>query len=166
MKLLDWLRDWSASYAQAPFKRTVCACKDCVTFCKTRPGTLIPSDVDRIAQHLVESGLISDKDGVAPFLRGSRPTTVYDKDEEKEIKIPKIVPARDAKGRCVFLDASDRCGIHQVSPFGCAYFDAHMEEAEIDRRRMWAYQQIRSSLRYRALQETLQSADVRKKAGV
>jgi Fe-S-cluster containining protein len=162
MRLLDCLRNWSANYARSPFKRTVCACKDCVSFCKTNPGALVPSDVERIAERLVELRLIEQKADVTRFLRSSRATTVYDVDDEQEAHIRKIVPARDRKGRCVFLDASDRCRIHGMSPFGCAYFDAHMEQPEIDRRRRWAYQQIRSSSQYQSMRQTLQSAEARK----
>jgi Fe-S-cluster containining protein len=157
--LLDWFRRWLASVARPPFKRTVCACKECCSFCKTKPGALIPSDIPRIARRLVELRLIHREENVTQFLRATNPTTVHDRDTGKQVRIPKIGPARDRRGRCVFLDDSDRCQIHGVSPFGCAYFDAHMEPAEVERRWIWGLQQIRSDPAYLELRGGLRLAE-------
>ena len=52
----------------------------------------------------------------------------------RAFRIPTLVPARRPDGACVFLTAAGRCAVHAVSPFGCAFFDAHMADAEADRR--------------------------------
>jgi Fe-S-cluster containining protein len=44
--------------------------------------------------------------------------------------IPTIVPARRSAGACRFLK-DDRCTIHAVNPFGCAYFSAEQSK-EVD----------------------------------
>jgi hypothetical protein len=46
---------------------------------------------------------------------------------------PTLVPARGMNGHCHWLFAG-RCAVHPVAPYSCAFFDAHMAEAEIDRR--------------------------------
>jgi Fe-S-cluster containining protein len=159
MGILDRLRGWTADAARPPFERTVCACRDCVSFCKTKPGILIPSDVPAIAQRLIELKLIERQEDVGQLLRATRPSVVFDRDQGREVEIPKIGPARDVTGRCVFLDRHERCQIHGVSPFGCAYFDAHMSREESERRQLWSLQMIRSSQRYQALRETLKPAE-------
>ncbi|MGH9408945.1 MAG: hypothetical protein ACRD1V_05785 [Vicinamibacterales bacterium] len=68
-----------------------------------------------------------------------------------------IGPARNRRGRCVFLTAPD------VSPFGCAYFDAHMDSKEAERRQLWSIQQMRQSDSYAALRRTLAPAEGTKK---
>jgi Fe-S-cluster containining protein len=159
MRLLEWFRGWSASVVRPPFKRTVCACPACVKFCQTKPGALIPSDIAPIGRRLVELGLISREADVGRFLRATRPSTVYDTDLRKQVQIKKIGPARDRRGRCVFLDETDRCQVHGVSPFGCAFFDAHQDRAETERRQLWSLRVIRASKEYQALRETLPLAE-------
>jgi hypothetical protein len=159
MGLLDKVRRWAIAHAPPPFKRTVCACNDCVSFCKTKPGSLIPSDVGPIGQKLVEIGLIQRKEDVGQFLRATRGSIVQDLAAGKQIRVPGIGPARDRRGRCFFLDDQDRCRIHGVSPFGCAYFDAHMERAEIERRQIWAIEQVRGSEDFQTLRSTLKLAE-------
>jgi hypothetical protein len=58
----------------------------------------------------------------------------------------------------VFLTADDRCSIHAVAPFGCAYFDTHMSYARAHPRSLWlvystshaGYQALRNQLPYAA----------------
>lgn len=52
----------------------------------------------------------------------------------RPFRIPTLVPARRPDGACTFLTADGRCAVHAVSPFGCAFFDTHMADAEADRR--------------------------------
>lgn len=55
-----------------------------------------------------------------------------DDDDDRALQgkwIGSITP-RSQGGRCVFLDEQDRCRIHAVAPFGCAYYDTHMDVAE------------------------------------
>jgi Fe-S-cluster containining protein len=43
-------------------------------------------------------------------------------------RIRTLVPARNDSGWCRFFDGS-LCTIHQVSPFGCAFFDSHQGQS-------------------------------------
>jgi hypothetical protein len=52
----------------------------------------------------------------------------------KVFRIPTLVPARRPDGACLFLTDDDRCAIHAVAPFGCAFFDVHQDTAEADER--------------------------------
>ena len=47
----------------------------------------------------------------------------------KLFRIPTLVPAKNASG-CKFLDGKNLCTIHEVSPFGCAFFDPHRSDME------------------------------------
>jgi hypothetical protein len=159
MGLLDRIRRWASSHARPPFERTTCACDQCVSFCKTKPGALIPSDLDRIAHRLVDLGRIERPADVGRFLRATRGSEIIDVTTQRTTRIPQIGPARDRRGRCTFLSAEDRCEIHGVSPFGCAYFDAHLPKPEIDRRKLWGLAQMRTSRQYLDLRETLELAE-------
>src|SRR5215831_10222164 len=101
--------------------RTVCACAECVTCCKTQPGSLVPGDLEAITRFL---GL-PDEDVRALFVQ-SRGSLVLHRATGVTRWVGSITPARKADGSCVFLDAHERCRIHAVAPFGCAYFDTHM----------------------------------------
>jgi hypothetical protein len=46
---------------------------------------------------------------------------------------PTLVPARQANGHCHWFFAG-RCAVHAEAPYGCAFFDTHMTEAEAERR--------------------------------
>jgi Fe-S-cluster containining protein len=59
------------------------------------------------------------------------------------------------KGRCVFLDENDRCKIHAVAPFGCAYFDTHMSAGTGQVRSSWLAMAQHRSEAYKALRNTL-----------
>lgn len=111
-------------------ERTKCACNSCTAGCKSMPGCLIPGDIERIQAHVgddsgefvLEHFRVSDGAKVLKQVGGQ----LY------QISVPTIVPAQKENGHCVFLNDDDTCGIHEVSPFGCAYHDTHMtaEEAE------------------------------------
>jgi len=46
---------------------------------------------------------------------------------------PTLVPARGPTGHCHwYIDGG--CAVHAVSPYGCAFFDSHMTEPEVERR--------------------------------
>jgi len=113
-------------------KRTVCACERCVACCKRQPGPLIPGDFERIASFLGESTEQAKRHFIASrgALIGMRGGGV--------VRVPTITPARKADGSCVFLGPDDRCKIHPVSPFGCAYLDMHMNKKEADKRSLYA----------------------------
>lgn len=124
-----------------PFERTVCACADDVFNCYLQPGYLGRGDAERIAGALGRTELDPDlfRRGVAVL--GNAATG-------RRLEVATIVPAK-RDGRCVFLDANDRCEIHAVAPFGCAYFDVHQTHAEADRRSLWMLQLIASDDDYR-----------------
>jgi Fe-S-cluster containining protein len=132
----------------SPFSRTTCACAECVACCKRQPGPLAPGDLERIAEHRGETVEVAK----AHFW-ASGGALVQDQTTGRQFRIGSITP-RLVRGRCVFLDADDRCSIHSVAPFGCAYFDTHMTAAEGQRRGAWLarrqldddYQELRRQL--------------------
>jgi len=42
-----------------------------------------------------------------------------------QFRIPTLVPAVRADGSCKNLTPEGLCAIHEISPFGCAFFDCH-----------------------------------------
>lgn len=132
----------------APFARTTCACADCVACCSRQPGSLAPGDLERIAAFLGKPvRAILSRFWASP---GALVANTHTGDV---FRIGTITP-RLTRGRCVFLDATDRCSIHAVAPFGCAYFDTHMPATEGQPRGSWlahaqqdpAYQSLRRTL--------------------
>jgi hypothetical protein len=57
-------------------------------------------------------------------------------------RIPTLVPARRSDDACIFLTADNRCSIHPVSPYGCAFFDSHMSKQQAERRSVAGLNQI------------------------
>lgn len=111
------------------FERTVCACGECTMNCHFIPGYLIPADLERIVAQLGYDDLI---EFAINNLLASPGATVLDGGQVRQI--PTLVPARGSDGTCCFLDGEEGCSIHNVSPFGCAFFDVHQSRAESDRR--------------------------------
>jgi Fe-S-cluster containining protein len=129
------------------FKRTTCACTECVACCKRQAGALGPGDFERIAAALGE-----DAETAKAHFWASPGALVIAGGEMR--RIGTITP-RMQDGRCTFLGPDDRCAVHAVAPAGCALFDTHMGFAEARRRGEWlvvqqhrdrAYQQLRSEL--------------------
>lgn len=107
------------------FKRTVCACKLCQVGCRTKPGYLAVGDFERIVaaynvedpeKFLLENFVAGEGSQVGKIVDGRIAT----------FNIPTITPRQNDDGTCVFLK-DNKCSIHAVSPFGCAYFDSHMK---------------------------------------
>ena len=134
-----------------PFARTKCGCSGCVDLCKTHPGYLMPGDAEMIARNLG----ISVHD-LSPRLAASPGAVVRDKQTNVDYRIPTIIAAPDATGRCNFLDEFDRCSIHDFAPFGCAYFDSHEGGERAATKSMWALRLIADDDSYHALRMTLQ----------
>lgn len=112
------------------FGRTVCACAACVLYCRHLPGFLIPADLERLRLHLAaEEDLL---DWAKKHLLASPGAQVLHRGQV--FRIPTLVPARRPDGACLFLTAEDRCAVHAVAPFGCAFFDTHQADAEADQR--------------------------------
>jgi Fe-S-cluster containining protein len=101
------------------FERTKCACENCTRCCKRQPGPLVFDDIQRIKDFLG----IGDEEFHDLFV--ASPGALVKAGDGKTHRVGSIVP-RMRRGRCVFLDEKDRCRIHAVAPFGCAYFDTHM----------------------------------------
>jgi Fe-S-cluster containining protein len=95
--------------------------------CETKPGALIPGDLERIAEHLGET---FDNAFVERYFLASPGALVLYAGEP--MRVPAIVPKLTEHG-CVFLK-DGKCSIHSASPFGCAYFDMHMTRQEGDGR--------------------------------
>jgi Fe-S-cluster containining protein len=130
--------------------RTTCACADCVACCKQQPGALVAGELERIAAHLGET-----VDEAKAHFWASPGALVGDRTTGRVFRVGTITPRFDRKrGRCVFLTDEDRCAIHAVAPFGCAFFDTHMSGAEgqtlaavaIKGQQSEAYQQLRKQL--------------------
>jgi len=138
--------------------RTSCACTACVACCHRQPGPLVPGDLEKIAAHLGEPVEVAK----AHFW-ASGGALVQDQRTGRQFRIGSITP-RLVRGRCVFLDDADRCRVHAVAPFGCAYFDTHMSAAEGQRRGTWlALQQQDDD--YQAVRRTLPFATSYKPKG-
>jgi Fe-S-cluster containining protein len=137
-----------------PFPRTECACPADRDYCRRAPGFLIPEDVQKIGDYLVEQGTIDAPDRVLAYLRASKGAVVGDSRTGRVFRIGTITP-RMEDGRCVFLDDAERCRIHPVAPFACSRFDAHMSPEEGQRRSAWGLRQIVNSPGYELVRSLL-----------
>lgn len=131
------------------FERTTCACPDCVACCKRQPGPLSPEDLVVLIDHF----------GADQFRERfvASPGALVSKGGEP-FRVGTIVPRSNHFGRCVFLDNDDRCKIHAIAPFGCAYFDVHMSAAEASPRASWYLVQIMEHPEYNAIRAMLPPA--------
>lgn len=111
------------------FPRTECACEECAINCHYIPGYLIPSDLEAIAGRLGYADLVNF--AMETLLASPGATVLVD---GQVAQIPTLVPNRRLDGACRFLDADNRCSIHAVSPYGCAFFDCHQSRREADLR--------------------------------
>jgi hypothetical protein len=112
------------------FNRTICACPECTLNCHHIPGYLIPADLERLRQLLAPN---EDLHAWAQRNLLASPGAVV-LCQDQAVRIPTLVPARRLDGACTFLTDTCRCAIHAVAPFGCAFFDAHLPNAEANRR--------------------------------
>ena len=117
------------------FTRTTCGCPDDVANCRKQPGSIEPEDLPRIAAHLGEP--LTE---VLRFFKASPGAVLLDRTTGQHVRIGSITPRQQEDGTCVFLE-NDRCRVHAVAPFGCAYFDVHMDTREADRRSFWLIRQ-------------------------
>lgn len=121
------------------FTRTSCACEQCVSCCKRQPGALAAGDLDRIVSFVAQrQGCTLEVafERVKAQIWASPGALVMDTETGQFRRVGSITP-RMRKGRCVFLDQNDRCSIHAVAPFGCAYFDMHMPHSVAHPRSVW-----------------------------
>ena len=136
------------------FERTVCACENCTACCKRQPGPLANGDFERIAQAQGWAPEVALEQAQRHFV-ASPGAVVKDSITGQVQRVGTITPKR-VKGRCIFLTKENRCSIHAVAPFGCAYFDTHMSYAKAHPRSLWlvystshkGYQALRAQLPY------------------
>jgi Fe-S-cluster containining protein len=121
-----------------------------VNCCKQQPGYLVPGDFERIAAHLHEP------QGLAVRHFWASPGAVVQDVTGARFSIGTITP-RLENGRCVFLDADDRCRVHPVAPFGCAYF-GHEAPSIAMPRSVWGLRRVIESRAYAKLRELLPTA--------
>ena len=144
-----------------PFSRTVCACATCQSCCKSQPGHVLPGEVERIAEYLGKP-----LPEVLSLFWASPGALVMDTSTGRQFRIGTITPRFDRRAkRCVFLGADDRCTVHEVAPFGCAYFDTHMSAAEGQRRSAWGLRLLHDDPTYIAQRKSLPFADSYKPKG-
>ena len=124
--------------AEFGFERSVCACHECTANCKFIAGYLVPADIERISRSLGYSNVVTF---ALENLAASPGATVMNV-EGHVFQIPTLVPQRRADGSCKFLDGQNRCTVHAVSPFGCAFFDAHQSTDEADRKSSRGLQEV------------------------
>jgi Fe-S-cluster containining protein len=136
-----------------PFQRSICACEADRHQCRVHPGFLIPSDIPRIVAHV--SAQRGEPAEVLTLLSPSRGFVLRERESQKITRLPTIIPMRKPDGSCMFLDAQERCTIHEVAPFGCAYFDMHESRADSDPKVVWGINQIHRSKPYAALHALL-----------
>jgi hypothetical protein len=102
---------------QFGFRRTVCTCALCQVPCRHIPGGLDVADLIGLCP--------PDQDVFAWSEQHLRAL--------EDTRVPTLVPARQPNGACHWL-VEGRCAVHELAPYGCAFFDAHMTAAEAERR--------------------------------
>lgn len=134
------------------FPRSICACDADRANCKRQPGPLAPGDADAIAAHL--GARLVD----VPLVRS--PGAVLRTGDGQIVRVGTITPGTvpGTNGRCVFLDDRERCTIHAAAPFGCAYYDVHLNETEVHARGVALYLAIVLDDTYTRLRASLPPA--------
>jgi hypothetical protein len=115
--VMNLLQAPSVTREQFGFRRTNCTCVFCQAPCRHIPGSLDVSDLSRLCPPGQDVFRWAEE-----HLRAlaGRP-------------VPTLVPARRADGSCHWL-FQGQCTVHENAPYSCAFFDAHMTEAEIHQR--------------------------------
>jgi len=107
-----------------------CICDECVSACRNDPGRLVPDDVSKLARRLGISERDLENDYLVRVPVASDGQTVHALAPAKR-KGRRFVaePGTDApdyyaseQGRCIFLDDTDRCSVHEAKPFECGAY--------------------------------------------
>jgi Fe-S-cluster containining protein len=106
------------------FTRIKCSCHACQKNCRFMPGFLIPSDLGRMIPAGADPGRWAEENLLAS------PGALVIKDE-RAFRIRTLVPAVKPDGSCRFLSSERRCTIHEIAPFGCAFFDCRPERGHL-----------------------------------
>lgn len=104
-------------------ERSSCACDTCKRNCRMMPGFLIPADLGRMFANGNECSRMSIFKWAEDNLLASPGALVMRNGEM--FRIPTLVPAKQPDGSCINLSPDGLCQIHDVAPFGCAFFDCH-----------------------------------------
>lgn len=111
--------------------RTICDCRACTVSCEWIPGYLIPEDLERLAARVkrvnakTKTDMAFEEWAVDNLLASPGSLVVKN---GLPFRIRTLVPARGADGHsCKFLNSAKECTIHEDAPFGCAFFDSHMD---------------------------------------
>lgn len=105
--------------------RTSCSCEVCVGNCRVMPGYLIPADLERMIPVGEEPLAWAERN-----LFASPGALVMVASTGRTFRIRTLVPAIKPDGSCINLTEGGSCAIHEVSPFGCAFFDCGPETQE------------------------------------
>ena len=134
-----------------PFPRKPCECSLCVGACRD-PGYLIPTDLERLG--------IKTADDARGWIRASMNYAVAVTGGYGLLRA--LVPTVNAETKvCRWMDKDNRCTVHDVAPFGCAYFNACERRAVVmagtdemkkqwSGRVMWGFQLIEGAWKRRA----------------
>ena len=122
------------------FERTSCACRRCTINCEHVPGALAPPDLARMAAHL---GFADVLEFARQHLSASEGVTLTSGDGRR-IALPTLVPRATENGQCKFL-VGCRCTVHAVSPYGCAFIDAHLPTQEYALRADALYRDLKAN---------------------
>lgn len=128
-------------------------------FCSYKPGVLSPSDLERMAKAL---GYNPEADLLlfaAENLAASDGALFLDRATGTPFRVRTLVPQLGEHGGCKFF-SEGRCTIHDVSPFGCAYFSAHMDRADADRASLAVHAAISKDDTYQMVWSHLRSRDI------
>ena len=134
----------SNSRTEFGFERTECDCEECIQFCVSLPGSLIPADLEAISGRLGYDDLVQF--AVENLL--ASPGAIVS-DGKNLIRIPTLVPQRGADGACKFLRDS-RCSIHAQAPYSCAFFEAGQDQHEATSGAYAVYRRLRGNGRQAA----------------
>lgn len=103
--------------------RLHCQCRHCVKVCKAAPGFLTPVDLERITDAHVPPETSQD-------CRQLWQIDHFRYSEEEGT----IIPRQHEDGRCIFLDDSDECVIHDIAPYGCSHVNRCGDPVEMGER--------------------------------
>lgn len=107
-----------------------CNCDECVSACRNDPGRLVPDDLKKIAEYLSIDIPVLEREYLVRIPMTHKGVTVCalapaKRKGKRFVAEPGSVAPdyyADEKGRCVFLDERDLCGIHKVKPFECGAY--------------------------------------------